>query len=159
MPFRNGGSNRGTFKARLPGCCCPAKCPASGDANGSFLWRAGDRAPRDSCSSLPILARTASPPWMRCPIRVGTECSISSGRRRSVKQAAKRSTSRRTLLVCPSKSAPASDVIVPPSKLLTTLWPSTRAKSNCFVLHSCRHRGVRASLNQKLSYCSTTTFL
>ena len=55
---------------------------------------------------------------------------MSKGSRRSMKQSAARSTSFTALSVIPRSNAPASDVIVPPSKLATTFRSSTGAKSN-----------------------------
>src|SRR6516162_4895694 len=53
-----------------------------------------------------------------------------------VKQPAKRSINRICRSVAPSSIAPASEVIVPPSKAATTFRPSTGAKPNRSALHS-----------------------
>jgi catechol 2,3-dioxygenase-like lactoylglutathione lyase family enzyme len=71
-----------------------------------------------------------------CSTIVPTSCSTSSGTRASVKQPANRSVSRIARSVSPSSSAPASEVIAPPSKAATTWRPSTGANSNSVGLHS-----------------------
>src|SRR5262249_21858151 len=91
----------------------------------------------------------------RCPTSVATKCSTSSGRRRSMKHSAKRPTSRIARSVAPKSSAPASDVIAPPSNPATTARPSTAAKSNNSALHSV---GIGALLESPRSRSRKTTF-
>src|SRR3712207_6313728 len=74
-------------------------------------------------------------PKMRWPTSVVRLCSMRSGYRLSWKQAANRSTSLMARSVAPSSSAPASEVIAPPSKDATTARPSTGAKSSCSKIH------------------------
>jgi hypothetical protein len=91
----------------------------------------------------------------RWPTSVFTECSIRSGSRRSTKQTAKRSTSPSARSVDPSNKAPASEVMAPPSKPATTLWPSTGSKSNSSVLHSV---GIEGLLRDSLTLCCKRIF-
>jgi peptide/nickel transport system ATP-binding protein len=68
-------------------------------------------------------------PNTRWPISVSILCSMKSGLRPSRKQAAKRSTKPIALSVLPNSSAPASELITPPSNAPTTARPSTVPKS------------------------------
>src|SRR5712691_4043076 len=77
-------------------------------------------------------------PNTRCPTRVATRCSISSGERWSSKQPANRATNPIARSVAPSSIAPASEVILPPSKAATTARPSTGTNPNKSALHSVR---------------------
>jgi hypothetical protein len=72
----------------------------------------------------------------RWPTSVATSWTTRPGVRPSLKQPAKRSTSRIARSVAPSSIAPASEVIAPPSKSATTARPSTGAKAIVFALHS-----------------------
>src|SRR5215213_3944486 len=75
-------------------------------------------------------------PNTRWPTRVITSCSTRSGARASRKQTAKRRTKPMPRSVIPSSSAPAFEVIAPPSKPATTARLSTGANSNSAGLHS-----------------------
>src|SRR6266481_7304563 len=85
----------------------------------------------------------------RWPTKVRTSCSTKAGLRASSKHPAKRSTSPIARSARPSSSAPASEVILPPSKPATTRRFSTGANSNRSALHSVctgEHLCQRASL-------------
>ena len=94
-------------------------------------------------------------PKTRCPTSVATRCSIRFGSRRSIKQSAKRSTNPIARSVAPRSSAPASDVIAPPSNPATTLRPSTGANSKNSGLHSV---GIGARRESAVSLCSNKHF-
>src|ERR1700720_3031515 len=66
-----------------------------------------------------------------------------------------RSVVREQAGTAPRSSAPASDVIAPPSKLATTSCPSTRVNPNKSALHSVV---IGALLESFESRCGTTTF-
>src|SRR3974390_1289447 len=94
-------------------------------------------------------------PNTRCPTSVVTRCSTSSGRRRSMKHSANRPISPIARSVARNSSAPASDVIAPPSKPATTVRRSTGANSKSSGLHSV---GIGALRESSESRCGTTTF-
>src|SRR5207253_2641227 len=121
-----------------------ASLPASTAIAGS--WRRCSWSLRSSYPS--------AMPNTRWPMSVATSCSIRSRRRASTKQPARRPTRPTTRSVAPSKSAPASEVIVPPSKPASTRRPSTGAKPNKSALHCV---GIGENLRRKPSRCCTTT--
>src|SRR4051812_31074833 len=94
-------------------------------------------------------------PTIRCVTNVRTLCSTSSGTRRSVKHPANRSVSPIVWSVAPSNSAPASEVIVPPSNPATTCRPSTGANPNRSALHSV---GIGEFLRFAVRLCRRRTF-
>src|SRR5947208_11669168 len=90
---------------------------------------------------------------MRCPTSVSSPCSTKRGSRRSVKHAANRRISPRPRSTWPSSSAPAFEVMSPPSKPATTARPSTASNSNSVGVHSV---GIGA-LRETERYCCCTT--
>src|SRR6266403_1895561 len=92
---------------------------------------------------------------IRCPTSVATECSTCACDRRSTKHDASRSTILIARFVAPSSSAPASDVIAPPSNAATTWRPSTASNPKISGIHSVC---IGALLDSSRSRSRKTTF-
>ena len=88
-------------------------------------------------------------PNTRRPTRVATRCSIRSGPRVSVKQAAKLPTRPIARSVAPNSNAPASEVLAPPSKPAThgTARDGQRVELDRTALHP--HRGPLRAFRQR----------